>query len=63
LFPKLKSALKGIRFEQVEAAKTKSTEVLKALQEKDFRHCFDQRKIRMERYIKREGECIEGEKC
>jgi len=36
LFPKLKSALKGIHFESVEAVKIKSTEVLKAMQEKYF---------------------------
>jgi len=47
LFPKLKSALKGTRFERVEAVKTKSTEVL---QEKDFQHCFNQWKMRMERW-------------
>jgi len=36
----------GTHFESVEAVKTKSTEVLKTLQEKDFRHCFNQWKIR-----------------
>ncbi|KAL4154057.1 hypothetical protein QTP88_001890 [Uroleucon formosanum] len=63
LFPKLKSALKGTHFESVEAVKTKATEVLKALQEKDFQHCFNQWKIRMERCVKHGGEYIEGEKC
>jgi len=43
LFSKLKSALKGTHFGRVEAVKTKSTEILlKASQEKDFQHCFDQ---------------------
>lgn len=42
LFAKLKSALKGTRFELVDAVKTKATEVLKKLHEKDFQHCFDQ---------------------
>jgi len=55
LFPKLKSALKATHFESVEAVNTKSTDVSKALQENDFRHCFDQWKIRTERCIKREG--------
>ncbi|KAL4154268.1 hypothetical protein QTP88_002093 [Uroleucon formosanum] len=55
LFPKLKSALKGTHFESVEAVKTKATEVLKALQEKDFQHCFNQWKIRMERCVKHGG--------
>jgi len=63
LFPELKSTLKSIRFESVEAVKTKLTEVLKALQEKDFQYGFDQWKIRMERCIEREGEYVEGEKC
>jgi len=63
LFPKLKSVLKGTHFESVEGVKTKSTEALKTLQEKDFPHCFDRWEIRMEGYIKREGEYIEGEKC
>jgi len=63
LFPKLKSALKGTHFESVEAVKTKATEVLKTLQEKDFQHCFNQWKIRMERCVKHGGEYIEGEKC
>jgi len=63
LFPKLKSALKGTHFESVEAVKTKTTEVLKTLQEKDFQHCFNQWKIRMERCVKHGGEYIEGEKC
>ncbi|KAL4113365.1 hypothetical protein QTP88_016997 [Uroleucon formosanum] len=63
LFPKLKSALKGTHFESVEAVKTKATEVLKALQEKDFQHCFNQWKIRMERCVKHGGEYIEGKKC
>jgi len=63
LFPTLKSELKGTHFESVEAVKTKSTEVLKALQEKDFQRCFNRWKVRMECSIKREGEYVEGEKC
>ncbi|KAL4098417.1 hypothetical protein QTP88_023036 [Uroleucon formosanum] len=62
LFPKLKSALKGTHFGSVEVVKTKATEVLKALQEKDFQHCFNQWKIRMERCVKHGGEYIEGKK-
>ncbi|KAE9521254.1 hypothetical protein AGLY_018346 [Aphis glycines] len=56
LFPKLKSALKDTHFESVEAVKTKATEVLKTLQEKDFQHCFNQWKIRMERCVKHGGD-------
>ncbi|KAJ8957340.1 hypothetical protein NQ318_004819 [Aromia moschata] len=41
-------ALKGPRFESVEAVKAKATEVLNPLTEADF-HCFQQWKSRMER--------------
>ncbi|GFV75799.1 jerky protein homolog-like [Trichonephila clavipes] len=42
LFPKIKSALKGTRFESMEAVKQKTAELLKALTKEDFQHCFDQ---------------------
>lgn len=61
LFPKVKSALKGTRFESVEAVKEKAAELLKGLTEIDFQHCFEQWKIRMERCRDREGEYIEGD--
>ncbi|VVC45839.1 Transposase, type 1 [Cinara cedri] len=61
LFPKIKSALKGTRFESMEAVKQKTAELLKALTEEDFQHCFDQWKKRMERRVARGGEYIEGE--
>jgi hypothetical protein len=48
LFPKIKAALKGTRFESVDAVKAKATEVMKKLSEKDLQHCFQQWKIRME---------------
>jgi len=51
LFPKLKSVLEGTRFESVEAVKTKSIGILRALQENDFQHCFNQCEIRMKRCI------------
>ncbi|KAJ8933231.1 hypothetical protein NQ318_008414 [Aromia moschata] len=49
LFPKVKSALKGTRFECVEAVKAKAAEVLNQLIEADFQLCFQQWKSRMER--------------
>ncbi|VVC37276.1 Transposase, type 1 [Cinara cedri] len=61
LFPKIKSALKGTRFESMEAVKQKTAELLKALTKEDFQHCFDQWKKRMERCVARGGEYIEGE--
>lgn len=61
LFPKVKSALKGTRFESVEAVKEKATEVMYGLTENDLQHCYDQWKIRMERCVDRGGEYIEGD--
>ncbi|KAJ8948357.1 hypothetical protein NQ318_019342 [Aromia moschata] len=55
-------ALKGTRFESVEAVKAKATEVLNQLTEADFQHCFQQWRSRMERCRYRQGEYIEGEK-
>lgn len=61
LFPKVKSALKGTRFESVEAVKEKAARVLKELTEKDFQHCFEQWKVRMERCRDKGGVYIEGD--
>ncbi|GFW99473.1 putative mariner transposase [Trichonephila clavipes] len=61
LFPKVKSALKGTRFESVEAVKEKAAGVLKELTKDDFQHCFQQWKIRMERCRDRKGVYIEGD--
>ena len=52
-FPKVKSALKGTRFESVEAVKEKATEVMYGLTENDLQHCYEQWKIRMERCVDR----------
>ncbi|GFU82523.1 putative mariner transposase [Trichonephila clavipes] len=56
LFPKGKSALKGTRFESVEAVKEKAARVLKELTKDGFQHCFQQWKIPMERCRDREGD-------
>jgi len=58
----VKSALKGTRFESVEAVEAKATDVLNQLTEEDFQHCFQQWKQRMERCRDRQGEYIEGDK-
>ncbi|KAJ8939658.1 hypothetical protein NQ318_002148 [Aromia moschata] len=55
LFPKIKSALKGTRFESMKEVKRKSAELLNALTKEDFQHCFDQWRIRMERCVPRGG--------
>jgi len=51
LFSKLKSVLKETRFESIEAAKNKTTQVLKQLTENELQHAFDQWKIRMQRCV------------
>ena len=61
LFPKIKSALKGTRFESVDAVKVKATKLMTKLSEDDLQHCFQQWKIRMERCRDRGGEYIEGD--
>ena len=61
LFPKVKSALIGTRFESVEDVKKKAARLLKDLTEQDFQHCFQQWKIRMERCRDRDGVYIEGD--
>lgn len=63
LFPKVKSVLKGTHFESMEAVKQKTAELLRALSDEDFKHCFEQWKKRMQRCINSGGEYIEGEKC
>ena len=61
LFPKIKPALKGTRFEPVDAVKAKATEVMNELSEDDRQHCFQQWKIHIERCRDRGGEYIEGD--
>jgi hypothetical protein len=61
LFPKIKSALKGARFESVDAMKAKVTELMNKLSEDDLKPCFQQWKVRMERCRDRGGEYIEGD--
>lgn len=61
LFPKVKSALKGTRFETVEAVKEKAASVMNELTEEDFQHCFGKWKTRMERCRDRGGVYIEGD--
>ena len=58
---KIKSALKGTRFESVDAVKAKAAELMNKLSEDDLQHCFQQWKIRMEQCRDWEGEYIEGD--
>ena len=61
LFPKIKSALKGTRFESTDAVKAKATELMNNLPEDDVQHCFQQWKIHMQRWRDRGGESLEGD--
>ena len=61
LFLKIKSSLKGTRFESVDAVKTKATQLLNSLTQNYLQHYFQQWKIRMERCRDRGGGYIEGD--
>ena len=61
LFPKIKSALKGTRFESVDAVKAKATQLLNSLTQDDLQHCFQKWKICMEQCGDRGGDYIEGD--
>jgi hypothetical protein len=61
LFPKIKSALIGTRFESIDAVKAKATEVMKKLSEMDLQHCFQQGEIRMGQCRGRGGDHFEGD--
>ena len=43
------------------SVKTKAAELMNKLSEDDLQHCFQQWKIRMERFKDRGGEYIEGD--
>jgi len=60
-FLKIKSALKGTRFESVDAVKAKATQILNSITQDELQHCFQQWKIRMERCRDRGGDYIEGD--
>ena len=59
--PKNKSALKGFRFDSVDAVKSKATQLLNSITQDDLQHCFQQWKIRMERFRDRGVDYIEGD--
>ena len=60
LFPEIKSALRGTRFESIDTVKAKGTELMNKLSEDGLQHCFQQWKIHMEWCRDRGGEYIEG---
>jgi hypothetical protein len=61
LFTKIRSALKGTRFDSVDEVKAKVTEFMNKLSEDELQQCFQQWKIRNERCRDRGGEYIEGD--
>ena len=62
LFPKLKSPLKGRRFQTVEETEENSIRDLRAIPQNTFQDAFQNWKKRCERCIKSGGEYFEGEK-
>ena len=63
LFPKLKSTLKGRRFESIEAIKTNSLAHLRSIPKTAFQECFRTLKKRWQRCIQIRGEYFEGDKA
>jgi hypothetical protein len=61
LFPKIKPALEGTRFESIDTLKARATELLNKLSEVDVQHCFQQWKIHMQWCRDRLGEHIEDD--
>jgi transposase len=63
LFPKLKSTLKGRRFESIEAIRTNSLAHLRSIPKTAFQECFRTLKERWQRCIQSRGEYFEGDKA
>jgi len=62
LFPKLKSTLKGRRFESIEAIKANSLAHLCSIPNKAFQECFRTLKKRWQRCTQSRGEYFEGDR-
>lgn len=62
LFPKMKSTLKGHRFEDIAAIQQNATKELKSIPKEGFEKCFQQWKQRWEKCIASQGEYFEGDK-
>jgi len=61
LFPKLKTILKGRRFQTIEDIQENAIRELHAIKESAFQETFQQRKERWERCIASRGDCFEGD--
>jgi transposase len=61
LFPKLKTTLKGRRFQTIEEIQENATRELRAITESAFQEAFQQWKKRWEWYIASRGDYFEGD--
>jgi len=59
LFPKLKTTLKGRRFQTIEEIQENATRELRAITESAFQEAFQQWKKRWERCVASRGDCFE----
>jgi hypothetical protein len=62
LFPKLKSLLKGTRFQSFEGIHKKTTELLKEISQNDFRRYFKTWKTGTVHYVASNGNYFERDK-
>jgi hypothetical protein len=60
-FPKLKTTLKGRRFQTIEEIKENAIRELRVITERAFQEAFQQWKKRWERCIASRGDCFEGD--
>jgi hypothetical protein len=60
-FPKLKSSFKGTHFQSTEDIHNKTTELLKALSQNDFRGSFETWKVLMERPAASDGKYLNSD--
>ena len=60
VFPKLKMALKGKRFDDIETMQNNATRKLKAIQKSAFEDCFKMWKHHWERVVHSKGNYFEG---
>ena len=63
LFPRMKSDLKGRRFDTLEDVIAASTRALNSIQFEELQRCFEQSKQRLDKCISSNGEYFEGDKC
>jgi len=61
LFPKLKTTLKGRRFQTIEEIQENATRELRAITENAFQEAFQQWKKRSERCVASRGDYFEGD--